>query len=498
MLQNIKALIVVLTLGSFVFFFGQKIWLKMMPKEDFRLRRNTWYLLTIVAFLSPNFWIFFFIAAPVMVRAGQRDSNPLALYVFLSHIVPPTNVLIPMVGINYLFDINIYRLLVLTILLPYSIKLFNTRSPRYPGQPGLGLPYLFIFLFSAIQIVQLIPSEEPTNTFRRTFLIFLDSIALIYAFSRGADQKGKIQEILGTFLLIFSVIAPIALFESLKGWVLYLGITERWQTFIMTPYLMRGDSLRAPASVGHALTLGYLLAIAFGIWLYLSNSLKFSKFQRLAGAGWIWLGLIATYSRAPWLIAIMIMFLFGFFMPRGTIRVLKMGTLAAILSSMALATPAGKKILDILPFIGTTDTDNVIYRQRLAEAAWELWQQYPWFGTPHALQYLDYMRQGEGIVDLVNTYATVAIFHGSIGLFLFCGYFLLSLYRTWKRMNSLKKTDPDQSMLGACLAALLLGTYVFMATGSFGTGLEQTAWILSALGLAYSRLPLSNEKQPQR
>lgn len=206
------------------------------------------------------------------------------------------------------------------------------------------------------------------------------------------------------------------------------------------------------------------------------------------------MGLIATYSRAPWLTAIMIMFLFAFFMPRGTVRAFKMGIFAVILSSIALATPAGKKIIDLIPFIGTTDSENVVYRQRLAEASWNLWEQYPWFGTPHALQYLDDMRQGEGIVDLVNTYATIAIFYGGVGLFLFCGYFIISLYRTWKRMNFQKKTDPEASMLGACLAATMLGTYFFMATGSFGTGLAQTAWVLSALGLAYSRLPLSSEK----
>lgn len=497
MLQDIKTLIVVLTLGSFAFLFGQRIWLTVMSQEDFRRRRNIWYVLTIWAFLSPSFWLFCLIAIPIMVWAGQRDSNPLALYVFLLHIIPPVNFLVPMVGVNYLFDINNYRLLTLTILLPYSMKLRHIKNPGQPTHPGFGFPYFLIFCFSTIQIVQLVPFEDPTNTFRRIFLMILDCFILIYAFSRGASSRSKIQEILGTYLLVLAVTAPIALFEAARGWLLYQGMVERWGSPLASAYLMRGDALRAQLSAGHAMSLGYIMAIAFGIWIYLANSLKLPRLQTIAGAGWIWMGLIAAYTRSTWLTAIFIMFSFAFFMPRGMTRVFKMGFAGMILAGIVLATPFGGKIIDNLPFIGTVDSENVIYRQRLADAAWDVVERFPWFGTPHALDYLEHMRQGQGIIDLVNVYATIAIFHGIIGLFLFCGYLLISFFRTWKRMNREKKADPETSALGACLLALLLGTFFFMATGSFGNGLAQLTWILSALGLAYGRLPTANNA-PQK
>ncbi|WP_066265892.1 O-antigen ligase family protein [Hydrogenophaga palleronii] len=492
MIQDLKTLAIVLTLGSLAFIVGKRFWLQVMSQEDFRLRRNAWFGLTILAFLSPSFLLFCLIAAPILVWLGQRDSNPLALYVLLLHIIPPVSVYIPLVGAGYLIDFNNYRLLTLTVLLPYAWKLMHTRQTEKLRQPGLGLPYFLIFCFSALQIIQLIPLESLTNTFRRLLLVFLDSILLVYAFSRGASSEQKIREILGTCALIMAVAAPIAMFESLRGWLMYENVVRNWGIPMDFAFLMRGNSLRAQASTGHALVLGYMTAIAFGVWLYLARYLKVSKFQLIAGSIWFWVGLIAAYSRAPWLTAVLIPFVFVFLLPRGMIQAIKMGILATIGGSVILALPLGGRIVASLPFIGTIDTENVTYRQRLAEASWDLVMQYPVFGTPRALEYLEHLRQGQGIIDLVNVYATVAVFHGLVGLSLFCGYFLISLFRTWSTTALFRKTDPAFSSLGACLVALLLGTYFFMATGSFGTGLAQMAWILSALGLAYARLQPSN------
>lgn len=493
MIQDLKTLFVVLTLGSFAFIFGRSVWLSLMSAEDFRLRRNAWYGLTALAFLSPSFGLFCLVAIPVMVWLGQRDSNPLALYVFLMHVIPPINVYVYLGG-SQLIDINYYRLLMLTVVLPYGFKLMNAKRTADFRRPGLGLPIFLIACYAMLQIAQLIPSESLTNTFRRIFLAFLDSILLVYIFSRGASSEAKIREILAAFALMLAVIAPIALFESVRGWLMYENMGGKWGWPNQFAYLMRGDSLRAQVSAGHSLALGYMAALAFGVWLYLSDHLNLSRFKLIAGGLWFWVALVAAYSRAPWLTAVLILFFYAFLMPRGMVRVLKLSMLATVAGFAVLALPVGQKIVDSLPFIGTIDSANVIYRQQLAEASWDLVVKNPIFGTPNALQYLEHLRQGQGIIDLVNVYATVAIFHGLVGLSLFAGYFLIALFRAWGAMGRARKMNPEFSALGACLVALLLGTYFFMATGSFGSGLAQMAWILSALGLAYARLQPSNGK----
>ena len=76
--------------------------------------------------------------------------------------------------------------------------------------------------------------------------------------------------------------------------------------------------------------------------------------------------------------------------------------------------------MNSIPFFGqSTDDASVDYRQRLAERSWELIQLHPFFGDPLVLTKMEDLRQGEGIIDLVNTYAGITLFYGSIGLLRF-------------------------------------------------------------------------------
>ena len=58
MLLNLKALVVILGIAMMVFIIAKPICLRFMAENDFVRRRNTWVALTIVAFLSPSFWLF--------------------------------------------------------------------------------------------------------------------------------------------------------------------------------------------------------------------------------------------------------------------------------------------------------------------------------------------------------------------------------------------------------------------------------------------------------
>ena len=122
MLANIKALIVVLTIAATIFYLAKPIALRFMSEEDFSRRRLVWIVLTVVGFLSPNFWLYALVAVPMFVWAGRNDSNPIALYLLLLHVVPPVAVSIPLVGNNGLFDLDNYRLLAFCVLLPATIR----------------------------------------------------------------------------------------------------------------------------------------------------------------------------------------------------------------------------------------------------------------------------------------------------------------------------------------------------------------------------------------
>ncbi|HEY9105579.1 MAG TPA: O-antigen ligase family protein [Roseateles sp.] len=486
MLSNLKSLVVIWGIALVVFHFAKPLALRYMSSAVFSFRRNLWLGLTTLAFICPSFWIFSPIAIGILLWAVRRDPNPLALYLLVLHIIPPISLYIPVVGVNNLFDLNNFRILALGVLLPTALG--PMRSEPRPSGTSLRSIDTLVILYCLLQLALFIPYESVTNTMRRGFLLALDVLLLYYVFSRAATKREQINEAMATFTLTCAVHAIIAIFESTKGWLLYQTLGGAWDVLDGQSWLLRGNTLRAQASAGHALTLGYLLSMGFGFWLHLADRFE-SKTTRLAGALCMWIGLIGSYSRAPWLTAVLVFFLYLAMSPRGTAKVVKAGLWLAALSALVLISPLGDRILDNLPFVGTVDEGNVLYRQRLAEVSWSLIQQNPFFGDPFFMNNMEELRQGQGIIDLVNGYAAIALASGLVGLSLFVGFFamaMLSAFGAARRAAASGSTDDE--MLGACLVACLLGTLFMIATGGFGAGLAQMAWVLAGFCVSYSRL----------
>jgi O-antigen ligase len=187
------------------------------------------------------------------------------------------------------------------------------------------------------------------------------------------------------------------------------------------------------------------------------------------------------------------LFVYGAMQPGGLTRVAKYSFVAGSLGAMVLLSPFGKRIIDTLPFVGTVDVESVTYRQRLAELSWQLIQQHPLLGNPFVLTQMEELRQGQGIIDLVNSYASIALLYGLAGLALFLAVFVIGMvgaYRASRRWAD----DHDVAALGACLVATMIATLFMMATGSFGTILAQTYWLMAGLAGAYGQLQLEEQR----
>lgn len=482
MLQNLKALVVVLGLAITIFMLAKPLCLRFMAADDFSRRRNLWLVLTVAAFVSPSFWLYVLFATPVLVWAGARDSNPLALYFIAWYVIPPGGVEIPAVVINRLFDLDNFRLLSLVLLIPVAVRQFVNR------QRGVGNPFrvadTFILLYGLLQLVMLVPYESLTNTMRRALLYGLDALLVYYVFSRQSVDCRRAVEALAAMCLGIAVMAAVGLFEFSRHWLLYQGINDIWGNPNVFAFLMRGEDLRAQASAGHAIVLGYLSAMALGFWLFLQLQLP-SLAVRLTVIGLFWAGLISAISRAPWLVAVAIYLSFYLLAPgKGSKMLWRLG-LISLVGAVVLVSPYGAGIVDRLPFVGTVDEDTVEYRSRLATVSWRLIQDNPFFGSPFVLAQLEELRQGQGIIDLMNTYTTVAMFYGGVGLALFLGVFIPPLLGCLREVFRLRVSDPELSTYGACLAAGMLGTLLMMATGSFGNGLAIMYWALSGLASGY-------------
>src|SRR5579862_833133 len=492
MAHSIKDLIVVLVLGLAIFHFARPIARHFTSDEDFARRRGMWLALTVVAFLSPTFWWFVVIAAPLLVWARRRDSNPIALYLLLLHVIPPLSVPIPVIGIHELFDLNNYRLLSFCILIPVALQLRRAKGgTRVAGLRGMDA---LLLAFGLLQVALYIPPDMPnheilpdslTNIFRRAVLFVVDVYALYFAVSRGCSNRDKLRDAMAAFCLGGAIMALVAVIESAWHWLLYADLQLRWTENATRLYLERAGRLRAEASAGHSLALGYLLAIAFGFWLYLRKAVS-SRWSRLAVTLLLWLGLLSAYSRGPWLGAVAVYLTFMTVGSRSLARAFKAAAMVAVVFGAVSVTPFGDRIVSVLPFFGgSVDRGNVIYRERLFERSWELLRERPFFGDQLAQFKLEDLRQGEGIVDFVNGYAEVALSYGLVGLFCFVGFALLGLTRAYRTIRETASADPDLAWLGASLAACIAGTLLMLFDSSFVLGYEKMFYVLVGLAAAY-------------
>jgi hypothetical protein len=492
---TINEMLRVVAIAAIVWVVARPIALRFSSAADFARRRTVWFVLVITAFLSPTFWLWAALAVPLLIWAGQKDSNPLGLYLLMLFVIPQIEIEIPPVLVKRLFDLDIYRLCSFCILIPTAWRLWQSRR----GRPGVGLgPMDWLLIgFGLLQLVMFIPYEAPTNTLRRTFLFYIDVYVLYYVASRACTSRRQIQEAMSCFCLAAAIMASIAVFEFAKHWLLFGDLTKQWHGGA-TFYYTRMGSVRAQASAGDPLALGYVLAVALGFWLYLKSHIQ-SMPLRVATIVLLCMGLFAAYSRGPWLGAVVVYFVYAALNPRAISGMLKALVVFVIAAAAVALTPLGSKIASVLPFMGgQVGYDSLLYREALLQKSWELFQQHPWLGNPFVLLQMEDLRQGEGIIDLVNAYVEVGLFHGLIGLVLFVGFMLHGLLKAYRYAKRMVRSDPDLALLGASLVACIVGTLIMLATCSLIYGYEKMFYVLGGLAIAYTGLVPSRARAPAR
>jgi len=496
-MPGIKELVVILVLATVTFRLAKPIALQFSSESDFCRRRNLWLVLTAAGLLSPNFWLFALLAVPLLYWGQRKDTNPVAFYLALLQVIPPVNIDIPIVGINQLFPLNIYRLLAVCVLVPAALRYRRRRQPG-SAAPGFGTLDVLLIGYGLLTTVLYVPPDLPnhvilpdsfTNLLRRGFLFLLDVYVIYFAVDRTCSSRGAIADALAAYCISCALLAPIAIFETANSWLLYVDMAVRWTG---DPgwgfYTMRGTTLRAMASTGGPISLGFMLALAFGFWLYLGSHVK-SRWTRGAVISLYVLGMLAAYSRGPWTGALAIYLVFAAIGPGAFRRVFKAVAVLAIAVGGLLASPLGDRMISVIPFMGgSVDSSTIRYREHLAERSWELIKENPFLGDQLAMQKMEDLRQGMGIIDLVNTYANVALFYGLVGLFLFAGFILLGLRRDHQLAKLVAQSDPDLALLGATLVACIVGMLVMLASSSLYWQYAIMFYVLGGLAGAYARL----------
>jgi hypothetical protein len=380
-------------------------------------------------------------------------------------------------------------MLSMVILLPAWFFLRKLESSE-----GFGVFWAdrFILGYMFLQSWSIFGSTTFTNGLRVAILYqFTDVFLPYYVASRCIRSFSTVKDVISSLMVSCIILSVVGVFELFRHWLPYkslghaLGVESS-----LGGYLGRGDLgvVRAYASTGHSLALGYVLAIAFLLYQFAQPRDK-RRLSNTLGSLALLTGLAATISRGPWVgmaIGFVVFTLMSKNRASDFFRLLTISFFGLVLITLS---PYRDRLFNLIPFIGTTDAVNVDYRIRLFEASLVVIRQRPWFGGGDFYNELASMgmMQGEGIVDLVNSYIGVALSLGLVGLTLFLGIFTaagLLLFRAWRC------TDPSSEahLLGRSLLSAFVAMLLIISTVSPILCIPTLYWTMAGLCVSCSRL----------
>jgi O-antigen ligase len=482
--ENIRALIFVLALAVPAFYVNRQIASSVIAPREFVLWRNTWFVATIAAFLSGNFFIFAGIMAMICLYVRAES---VAIFFMLLFAVPLVESPIGGFGLfNKLFELSNPRLLVILLLLP---MLFATGKPT--GRSGRAyatadwLIVGYVLLLFAVSV-----SAEITQALRQATLLTLDVLIPYFALSRAITGMADIRKALLAFVIGVVPLSLIGVLETLKHWLLYNPIAADWGEAEQTiNYLPRGELLRATATAFSPIVFGFIILVAIGCMLALWPSIRSRRFSGIALAILAG-GLVAALSRGPWVGTAVLIIVYLALSPNAIANLAKFLVIGGVVLGFLVVSPLGDRVLDFLPFVGSIDSANVDYRQRLFTASISVIERNPWLGNIHFRQEpeMQQLMQGEHIVDVVNTFLNVALRTGLVGLALFLAFFAAILIGLWRVRKFPVIRQAGLAGFPRALMATLIGMMVTMGTVSFIDFIPYVCWSFAGLCVAFIRI----------
>jgi O-antigen ligase len=482
--EVIKSFIVLFVLGNATLYFHRINLPSFITSNQLRQWQFLWVGSTSAAFLSHNYWLFVFIVfILIKLRLTGERASMLCGYICLLILLPTLGKQIPgFGGINFFFTLSFPRLLSIVILLPLFLSQRN-RNLAFLRMPGDKL-------FAAYLLVNILITArngELTNILRSNFYLFIDIFLPYYAASRSLSTFLDFKKISYAIFVAASICALIALFEIIRSWHLYssinyaLDITTRFGS-----YSFREGFLRATGPFSDSIVLGYVLTIGLGMGLSICSLLKSGKYRFLIFSLFI-VGLLATASRGPWVGAIILFALFTL-QSRNKTKLISRSLIASVLLlPFAFFTSAGQKIISLLPFIGESNTGSVSYRQDLFEKSLIVIQRHPVLGSNTYLDTpeMQSLIQGQGIIDIVNSYLRIALNSGFVGVSLFILFFLTLLGKLYTTQKRIPRNSPELHQYSSALIATMSSILLIIATVSSVDIVSQLYWFMAGVMSAY-------------
>ena len=487
--EYLRAYIVVSALMALAYVISRALFARAVEQGFITRLYGAGFAATSAMFLANNMWVFLGGLALLSFLAARRFTHPLALFVFLLLLMPGYSVQVPGFGlINYLIDLNPWRVLSITVLLPAAVHLAANRALPSPGTLWADKLVLGYALFTST--VTYLHYETFTGVMRHLTTITLDMVLVYFVASRSLMVKGAVRHVMVALVAAALFLALVAAFELAKSWILYRGVLHilggRSGLF---GYLARGEVLRPVASTGQPIVLGFVMMVAVLLSFYVQHLVPRGAMRTLLWA-LMGVGLAAAMSRGPWVGAAigLIVIALSSNDPLGKVLKLLLASFGAVV--MLVSLPGGEKIIDYLPWVGTVDESNITFREMLWTQGWLVIMKNPWIGsiTFEAAAEFDHLRTGSGFIDIVNSYMGEALQNGLLGLGFYVLLILNAVQSTLMHVFRNKSAFSESSVYGVALLGCIVASVITIWTVSSISQIAPMVILLIGAGVSISQL----------
>lgn len=467
----------------------------LLSDAQYKLACMTLLLATVAAFLSRTPGLFMvtvglvgFFAAP---RLAPGAPGALAVFALLLLTMPAISATMSGFGdINQLLTLNHLRALSLAVLLPAALRLLTQKQSSEERGTSFLKYDLAVLAYPMLRAVVSAPYWSNSTTLRFLVEVFTDTWLPYYVVTRGLRSVADMRFVLAHLALASGLIAAVAVAESIANQQLYIGLQyvydTRWQ---LTATLVRGDRLRVQSTAANPIALAFVVMFALGVWTWLRGQDWRQKPVVVMFILLTW-ALVATWSRGPWLgAATLVLCLYA--LNRVSVPTYVVGLLVALgLAVAAKVAGADDAVMDAFRRIfgsSANEIGTIEYRRLLLDTSLALIKQSPWWGVPNYQDYMEHLRQGEGIIDLVNSYLVAALEAGLVGLVFFVLPYLWVLVRLLAALSPSPRQPgvaPDTSF-EKTFAALLPAALLTIFTTSTTSVMACLMLMLVALPLAW-------------
>lgn len=392
----------------------------------------------VLAWALPNVWLLYFAMLIWVPLVAARTALVAPVYLYSLLLLPGLDSTAA-VGSIKLFEFGVHDALALGAAAALAVK-------SAKGRPRLALDFSVVALMLMLSVA-LARDTSITNVMRVAVNVGLDLGLPYYVVSRGIRTMEEFRAALLWLSCGAVTLSSILVYEAWKSWPIYNELYNQYALPTLLLVKSRGGLLRSGGPFVEPTSAAMVLSMCvLAVWL--SRDYFRSQWRYLLVMAAVLAGLAAPQSRGAWIglaTAYVAATLFRRRYAQLAQSAVVVGTVIVLLMFAAQSSPF---VSELVGLSGNSSETSDYRRLLLSRGMEEFWRSpISGYSMPRLADVLSDLRQGEGIIDFVNTYIWIMLISGAAGLGIFLGTFLFFL----GRLMRLRKPVPE--LPGSVIAA---------------------------------------------